>query len=202
MNVNSIRSKVEKKVAAKKAKIASKCGKVAKAVAIAALFILTGCVISGCATSQADSPTAQRAQSCTVKEVAMTFNIGSQKVEAASPIPGAITFNMEFGTAAQSNEAGGNETMTATSSATQTPTNDIKTDIQAHYNDAIAAASTASKSVLGKVGDGITAVLDLMASKKSGTVPVTLKDGSAATVKCENGQCAIESSDDCPDCHE
>ena len=191
MKVNTIKDKVNKKIAAKKAKIAAKC---AKAVAVAALFVLTGCVFSGCATSQADSPTAQRAQSCTVDHVSMTFNVGSQKEESANP-PGAITFNIEFGTAAQSNETGGGETMTASPSATQTPTLDIETDITAHYNDAIAAASTASKSVLGQIGDGITAVLDLMSSKKSGTVAVTKKDGTQATVKCADGQCEF-----CEDC--
>lgn len=195
MKVNQIKPKVEKKVSKCKAKIASKCVKAAKVIAVAALFVLTGCVISGCATSQADSPTAQRAQSCTVKDVAMTFNIGSQKVEAASPIPGAITFNMEFGTAAQSNEAGGNETMTASPSATQTPTNDVKPQTDLTYG--LSSATPAGAAWVNSLDEGCAKLLSswLGDSKANGTVEVTKKDGTKETVTCKDGVCTTASGE-------
>ena len=95
------------------------------------------------------------------------------------------------GALASADSAGSTETQTAT------PTLDVRARLDARYNDAIAGATSASRSLLGSIGDGLTAVLDLMASKKSGAVPVTLTDGSAATVRCENGQCSLCAEGDC-----
>ena len=85
-------------------------------------------------------------------------------------------------------------TETQTSSPTQTT--DVKPDIDVKYNDAIAGASVASKGVLETLTSaGANAVLELMSSKKTGTVEVTKTDGSTATVECKDGQCSF-----CSDC--
>ena len=95
---------------------------------------------------------------------------------------------VELFTQTQSLENSGTDTTTQTT--TQTPTTDVKPDIDVRYNDAIAGATSASKGVLDLLTDtGKAAVLELMSSKKSGTVKVEKTDGSSATVKCENGQC-------------
>ena len=91
---------------------------------------------------------------------------------------------------ASADSAGSTETQTAT------PTLDVRTRVDARYNDALAAASTASKGVIDSLTEaGANKVLSLMADKSTGTVEVQKKDGTTATVKCENGQCEI-----CTDC--
>lgn len=103
------------------------------------------------------------------------------------------TFNLPFtigdGALASADSAGSTETQTTT------PTMDIKPDIDVRYNDAIAGATAASKTVLGSIGDGIEAVLGLMQSKGKGTVTVTKTDGTSAIVSCKDGQCEF-----CKDC--
>ena len=72
----------------------------------------------------------------------------------------------------------------------------IRTRVDARYNDAMAAASNASKGVLESLTTaGANKVLELMASKETGTVEVQKKDGTTATVECKDGQCSL-----CTDC--
>ena len=177
--------KTDKKIKKADKKTGSKCG------AILALITLAATLVSGCASTGAQPSRSQTLNNdfrdCIVV-VAAHASVTNTTVVANSddglqPI--------ELFTQTMKNEGSESNAPTAT------PTLDIKTDITAKYNDAIAAATTASKSVLGQIGDGLTSVLDLMSSKKSGSVPVTLKDGTAATVKCENGQCAIANGS-CP----
>ena len=184
MKVNNIKSKVVAKVAKGKAKIAAKCGesgKAAKACAVIALLVaLVGCHMG-------EQPTAQRAQTANT-EVRFLVEDG-----------GTATFNFgaEFVSQAQANETSGTETMTA--SPSNTPTVSTPVRIDARYNDAMAAASTASKGVIESLTEaGASKVLSLMADKSTGTVEVQKKDGTTATVRCENGQCAFVGSDSCP----
>jgi hypothetical protein len=80
----------------------------------------------------------------------------------------------------------------STESQTQTPTFDISPKTDVRYNDALAAASTASKGVLETLTTaGANTVLSLMADKATGTVKVEKTDGGTATVRCENGQCSL-----------
>ena len=97
-----------------------------------------------------------------------------------------LPFTFGDGALASADSSGSTETQTAT------PTIDVKPDIDVRYNDAIAGATTASKGVLETLASaGKDAVLEMMASKKSGTVDVQKKDGTTATVSCENGQCSF-----------
>lgn len=169
-------NKAKAKKAAIAQKIARKC-KGGKCAAVALVLLL----ILGCAQS---GPQPSRAiyQRFDVKDCRFTFNAG--KTASTNNLAG-----IEMFTATQANE--GSETMSPTS----TPTTTVDVPITVKYNDAIAGATTASRSVLGVIGDGLDAVLGLMQSKSSGTVTVKKIDGTPANVKCEDGQCSW-----CPDC--
>ncbi len=171
------KDKAKAKVAKGKAKVARKCGAAAKAV-IAAVCLSV--LFAGCMGTQTPS----RSQSLTIKDCTINvYGCGTETNDVA---------RVELATQAMSIENSGTETQT--SSPTQTT--DVKPDIDVRYNDAIAGASVASKGVIEMLTDaGKEAVLELMSSKKSGTVAVTKTDGTAATVKCENGQCSF-----CEDC--
>lgn len=142
-----------------------------KYMIIAALCALCGCM---------DTAPASRATTATYGDIGAKVVI-DEKAHGNSV---KIEFTLGDAALASADSAGSTETQTAT------PTLDIRTRIDARYNDAIAGATSASRSVLGSIGDGITAVLDLMQSKKSGLVTVTKTDGTAATIRCENGQCS------------
>ena len=97
-----------------------------------------------------------------------------------------INNKMGDGALASADSSGSTETQTAT------PTVDVRPDIDVHYNDAMKNATDASKGVLESLASaGKEAVLEMMASKKSGTVDVQKTDGTTATVSCENGQCSF-----------
>lgn len=177
MKIKSVKKKVETKVAKAKVKIASKCKKAAKAV-VAALCLSV--LFAGCQ----GTTTPSRSQSLTIKDCTINvYGCGTETNEVA---------RVELATQAMSIENSGTETQTAT----PTQTTDVKPDIDVKYNDAIAGASVASKGVLETLTSaGASAVLELMSSKKTGTVEVTKTDGSTATVECKDGQCSF-----CSDC--
>lgn len=187
MKVADIKKKVAAKVAKGKAKVAAKCGKTGKACILFAFLL----AVAGC--HMGEQPTAQRAQTSTIRDnvfnitVVMPTNAVVEKAESPS-------LHVEVGNQAQANETSGTETMTA--SPSNTPTVSTPVQIDARYNDAMAAASNASKGVLETLTTvGANKVLAMMSSKETGTVEVQKKDGSTATVKCENGQCSF-----CEDC--
>ena len=133
------------------------------------------------------APTAQRAQSVTVKDCDFTFNIGgvASPTNALSP----LSFAFEFGTAAQANETGDGETMTTT--PTQTPTMTIPTRVDARYNDAVATGGGVLESFLATlVPDSAADLKKLVASGKDGSLVVTKTDGTTETVTCKGGVCS------------
>lgn len=153
-------------------------------IRVTALFVLwvaflvsTALFFSGCSF---DTTPASRATTAQFGDIGVRVDVGAAT-------NATVTASITLGDAAlaSADSAGSTETMTAT------PTLDIRTRIDARYNDAIAGASSASRSVLGSIGDGITGVLDLMASKKAGKVAVTKTDGTAAVVECADGQCSF-----------
>lgn len=186
---DKIKSKVEKKTSGLKDKIKNKVnGKCGKAcVAFAMLLTLAGCHMG-------EQPTAQRAQTSIFRDNRIDIRVvaSTNAVYDAEGNPVAA-IRVDIGGLTQANETSGTETMTA--SPANTPTVSTPIQIDARYNDALAAASSTSKSVLGSLGDGLGAVLDLMANKKSGKVSAKTKDGKAVVVECKDGQCSI-----CEDC--
>lgn len=171
-------AKTAAKISKAKAKVVRKCGKAAKAV-VAALF-LSAMFVAGCM----GTTTPSRSQTLCIKDC--TINVYGCGTET-NEVP-----RIELATQAMSIENSGTETQT--SSPTQTT--DVKPDIDVKYNDAIAGASVASRGVLETLTSAsANAVLEMMQSKKNGTVEVTRSDGSTATVECRDGQCSV-----CTDC--
>lgn len=177
--MKTIKEKIKAKAKATKEKVKGKLkgAKKAKAVAVVAVAALA---LSGCLDT-APASRATTANYCIEIAVKVGDNARDNKFD--------LPFTIGDGALASADSAGSTETQTTT------PTMDIKPDIDIKYNDAIAGATAASKTVLGSIGDGLEAVLKLMQTKESGTVAVTKTDGTAATVKCENGQCEF-----CTDC--
>ena len=128
MKTSDIKKKVAEKVGKGKDKVVKKCGKGAKC---AAFIFAIGLVTALCGCATADAPTAQRAQTVTVTDNTFVFNIGQCEPCVTNNTAVIPNFQFEFGTAAQANETSGTETMTATN--TQTPTNDVKTDLKFTY---------------------------------------------------------------------
>lgn len=180
----SIKEKVKAKAKAVKEKLkgAAKASKPAKALGVSALAALC---LAGCQTPNQESRgTSNRNGDF---EPSVKVEIGANA--SSNTVVVTIPITLGDGAIASADSSGSTETQT------QTPTFDLRTRVDARYNDAIAGASDASKRVLGGIGDGLTAVLDLMQSKKSGKVAVTKIDGTPATVECIDGQCSF-----CTDC--
>ena len=173
MEKKPVKEKVKAKAKATKEKVKGKL----KASAAIVAAILGMAVLSGCM----DTAPASRATTATY----------TGKFEFGENAKGTtITNTLGDGALASADSEGSTETQTAT------PTLDIRTKIDARYNDAIAGATTASKGVLETLlQTSANKVLDLMSSKQTGTVEVQKKDGTTGTVKCENGQCSF-----CEDC--
>ena len=190
MKVSDIKGKVAAKVAKGKAKVAAKCGKSGKAAKACAVLALLA-VFAGC--HMGEQPTAQRAQTSTISDNVITVTV-VMPTNAVAENAERPSIHVEVGNQAQANETSGTETMTATPS--NTPTVSTPIQIDARYNDAMAAASNVSKGVLESLTTaGANKVLELMSSKETGTVEVQKKDGTTATVECKDGQCSI-----CTDC--
>lgn len=148
-----------------------------------ALLSLALPLICGCPSANP----ASRATSTTVGD--LTVKVCVERKARGNTIN--VCYNMADMAYASADSSGSTETQTAT------PTVDVRTRVDARYNDAIAGATSASRKVLGTIGDGLSAVLELMASGKSGKVRVQKTDGTMATVECADGQCSY-----CPDCTE
>ena len=186
------KEKAKAKVAKAKAKIDRKLKRgVAAVVAAFALAFM----LAGCSTSNSAQPAKSQTQNNTFDDciivVATKCSVSNRVVRAdgTKDIPAVELFTM-----AQSQESSGTESFSPT--ATQTPTTDVKPDIDVNYNDAIKNATDASKGVLESLASASASkVAQMMVSKESGTVEVQKKDGSTATVECKDGQCSI-----CEDC--
>lgn len=188
------KEKAAAKIAVAKRKIARKCkGKCAALLAALGLAV----VLAGCSTSNSAQPAKSQTQNNTFDDciivVATKCSVSNRVVRAdgTKDIPAVELFTM-----AQSQESSGTESFSPT--ATQTPTTDVKPDLDVHYNDAMKNATDASKGVLESLIDtSAKSVLQMMAEKKTGTVQVTKTDGSTATVECKDGQCSLCTDGSC-----
>lgn len=188
------KDKAKAKTAKADRKIARKC-KGGKLAALLAAFALA--LLCGCATSDSQQPAKANTMNNTFDDciivVATHASVSNRIVtaEGTKDIPAVELF-----TQTQSLESSGTESFAQT--ATQTPTTDVKPDIDVHYNDALKNATDASKGVLETLADSSAkAVLQMMSEKKSGTVQVTKTDGSTATVECKDGQCSLCTDGSC-----
>lgn len=192
--------KTKDKTKAKAAKANAKTkGRVKKAVAKAACALAIAAVFTGC-MHPGEQAAKSETMNVTIKDSVIAVNIGAKKSTAncasntVELAESERTYDVTILSQAQSLESSGSETF----GQTQTPTMDIKPDVNVHYNDALKNATDASKGVLESLVDtSAKSVLQMMSQKKTGTVSVTKKDGSTATVKCENGQCSLCTDDSC-----
>ena len=178
------KDQIKAKAAAVKAKAKAAKGKMKGAKCVALMFALAA-LVAGCMTPEQASRSTHSTYGDIEPEVCVEA-VGSNTV--------AVTVNITFGDGAiaSADSSGSTETQT------QTPTFDIKPQTDLRYNDAMASASTASKGVLETLMSGsANKVLQMMADNTTGTVEVTKKDGSTATVKCEDGQCSLCTDGSC-----
>lgn len=187
------KEKAEAKIAAAKRKIARKCkgGKLASLLAAFGLAIIA----TGCSTSHSAQPAKAQTQNNTFDDcifvVATHCSVSNRIVtaEGAKDAP-----SVELLTQTQSLESNGTESFAQT--ATQTPTTDVKPDVDLHYNDAVGKGSQVATSFLDSLTAESAALLrSYIAGKKTGNVTVTKKDGTTQTVECKDGECA-----ECQDC--
>ena len=192
------RNKAKAKVAKMKEKVARKSGKAKKVAAAAVAALALAFLFAGCTSAKSDQPAKSQTLTadldyCTIiiaGKVSMLVAGTNQTITAE----GEKLPTVELLTQTQSLESSGTESFAQTS--TQTPTTDIKPDVDVHYNDAIKNATDASKGVLESLATAsANKVLSMMASKETGTVEVEKTDGTKATVECKDGQCSI-----CTDC--
>ena len=199
------KDKAARKTAAAKRKIARKCkgGKVAAIVAAFALAaILTGCTTADSAQPAKSQTQENRFDGCTFVMAAKT-TISNGVIVAE----GAAAPALEMFTQTQSLESTGS-TDTFGQANTQTPTTDIKPDIDLHYNDAVGTGGKAASDFLSSLSaESFAALRDYIKSGKSGKVTVTKKDGTTETLDCADGSCGYSGGtitaadcDACTDC--
>ena len=188
------RDKAKAKVAKMKEKVARKSGKAKKGAAAAVAALALAFLFAGCTSAKSGQPAKSQTQENRFD--GCTFVMASKTTISNGVIvaEGEAMHALEMFTQTQSLESSGTESYAQTS--TQTPTTDIKPDVDVHYNDAIKNATDASKGVLESLAaTSANKVLSMMASKETGTVEVEKTDGTKATVECKDGQCSI-----CTDC--
>ena len=199
------KDKAARKTAAAKRKIARKCkgGKVAAIVAAFALAaILTGCTTADSAQPAKSQTQENRFDGCTFVMAAKTTISNGVIVAEGDAAPA-----LEMFTLTQSLESTGS-TDTFGQANTQTPTTDIKPDIDLHYNDAVGTGGKAASDFLSSLSaESFAAVRDYIKSGKSGKVTVTTKDGKTETLDCADGTCTYSGGkitaadcDACTDC--
>ena len=198
------KDKAARKTAAAKRKIARKThgGKVAAIVAAFALAaILTGCTTADSAQPAKSQTQENRFDGCTFVMAARATISNGVIVAEGEAAPA-----LEMFTQTQSLESTGS-TDTFGQANTQTPTTDIKPDIDLHYNDAVGTGGNAASAFLSSLtAESFAAVRDYIKSGKSGKVTVTTKDGKTETLDCANGTCTYSdgkiTAADCDACSE
>ena len=199
------KDKAARKTAAAKRKIARKCkgGRVAAVVAAFALaVILTGCTTADSAQPAKSQTQENRFDGCTFVMAAKTTISNGVIVAEGDAAPA-----LEMFTLTQSLESTGS-TDTFGQANTQTPTTDIKPDIDVHYNDAVGTGGKAASDFLSSLSaESFAALRDYIKSGKSGKVTVTKKDGTTETLDCADGSCSYSGGtitaadcDACTDC--
>ena len=197
------KDKAARKTAAAKRKIERKTkgGKVAAIVAAFALAaILTGCTTADSAQPAKSQTQENRFDGCTFVMAAKTTISNGVIVAEGDAAPA-----LEMFTQTQSLESTGS-TDTFGQENTQTPTTDIKPDVDVHYNDAVGKGSDAASAFLSSLtSESFAALRDYVTNKKSGSVTVTKKDGTTETLECKDGTCTRQdgttvTAEDCAAC--
>ena len=197
------KDKAARKTAAAKRKIARKCkgGRVAAIVAAFALVaILTGCTTADSAQPAKSQTQENRFDGCTFVMAAKTTISNGVIVAEGEAAPA-----LEMFTQTQSLESTGS-TDTFGQANTQTPTTDVKPDVNVNYaqgggitnrGTGGGAKETGAAGVLERLAatlsdEGLAALKSAIANKTDGTVTLQKKDGTTTTATCKDGTCTFE----------
>lgn len=196
------KDKAKAKVAKAKAKIARKTKRGGVAAVVAAFALAA--ILTGCTTADSAQPAKSQTQEncfdgCIFVMAAKTTISNGVIVAEGDAAPA-----LEMFTQTQSLESTGS-TDTFGQTATQTPTTDIKPDIDVHYNDAVGTGGNAAATFLSSLSaKSFAALHDYIKSGKSGKVTVTTKDGKTETLDCADGTCTYSggkiTAEDCAAC--
>ena len=197
------KDKAARKTAAAKRKIARKTkgGKIAAIVAAFALAFL----LAGCATSKSAQPAKSQTQNNEFDRCVFVMATRATVTNGVVVAEGEAAPALEMFTQTQSLESTGS-TDTFSQTATQTPTTDIKPDVDLHYNDAIGAGGSVGSAFVSSLTAESAALLkSYIEGKKTGKVTVTTKDGKSETLDCADGTCTTSggakiTAEDCADC--
>ena len=209
------KDKAARKTAAAKRKIARKThgGKVA---AIVAAFALAA-ILTGCTTADSAQPAKSQTQEnhfdgCTFVMAARATISNGVIVAEGEAAPA-----LEMFTQTQSLESTGS-TDTFGQANTQTPTTDIRPDVNVNYangggitNRGTGGAGTGGASgIIEKLAaslsdEGFAALKSALANKTNGTITLKKKDGTTTTATCKDGTCTFEdgttvTAEDCAAC--
>ena len=183
--IDKAKTKAKAKAAKAERKIVRKC-KCGKCAAIVASFALA--LLCGCATSDSQQPAKANTMNNTFDDciivVATHASVSNRIVtaEGTKDIPAVELF-----TQTQSLESSGTESYAQT--ATQTPTTDVKPDVDLRYNDALSTAPSAASFLSSLTAEGFAAIKTAVASKQNGKITVQTKDGKTETLDCDGGKC-------------
>ena len=166
-------SKAAAKIAAKKAKIAEKCGK--RVTKCAALFLLlSACCLIGCATSDPSS----RSTRGEYGDIKITFDHSSSNV---------VNVTLGDAAVASADSSGSTETTTAT------PTNTTDIKPQTDVNTTGGRTAGVLESIVGAFGTWL--------ATPSGKEAAAASSPAAATsVACPDGKCGDSSGGACSTC--
>jgi hypothetical protein len=168
-----IKDKVKAKAKAVKEKLKGKCNGACKCGVI--LFAL--CLV-GCQTPEQASRSTRAEYGDIEPDVRVEVN-GTNTVSVA------VHITIGDGALASADSAG------STESQTQTPTFDIKPDLDVHYNDAVGKGGDFATSLMGALTPAAKALLQkAIAEKQTGTLTLEKTDGGTVQVQCENGVCS------------
>lgn len=147
-------------------------------------------VLIGCSTAKSAQPAKSQTQTNDIRDCVIVIAANATISNGVVSAEGGNAPTLEILTQTQSLESSGTESFAQAN--TQTPTTDIKPDIDVHYNDAIGAGGSAAKSFVDSLTSaGVVLLSDYIKNKKSGTIEVEKKDGTKETVTCENGKCTL-----------
>ena len=177
---DKIKAKVEKKTSGLKDKIKNKVnGKVGKAcVAFALLLALAGCHMG-------EQPTAQRAQTSIFRDNRIDIRVvaATNAVYDAEGNPVAA-IRVDIGGLTQANETSGTETMTA--SPSNTPTVDVKPDVDVSVpvtKTPMGQAADAAGQLIGGLINGAT---------QGGSSSTCPNNGNSSGSDCTDGSCTLK----------
>lgn len=194
------KGKAKAKAAKAKAKIARKCKVAAIVSALVIAAILTGCTTADSAQPAKSQTQENRFDGCTFVMAAKATISNGVIVADGGAAPA-----LEMFTQTQSLESTGS-TDTFGQANTQTPTTDIKPDVNVNYaqgggisnrGTGGSAGTGGAAGIIGKLAetlsaDGLSSLKSALANKTDGTVTLEKKDGTTTTATCKDGSCTLE----------